>query len=1372
MKKQPITTLSTQFPPILSPSVTSSSISRSKNVSPVGSRPNLTSKTITFPLSSQTINHDQTSSESFQPLASEHWKIRKQKLAFDKEMNDYYDQQIQQCRLIEESTNKQSEELFNTIVKEIKWSNPSVSNVHGRLIIQYCKHLIRYGSTKPFSKENDVKAWNIKCRATKREKICNKLKNLYIQLYKIIHKRDYELNNIQNSLLLTGETMKMKKDIKLKWMMESNEKNVRVKFFTIWDLTIRNRLRELKVLMHSHLQKHMMDYLQCLDEEIDQHLQQRDEEASFGDRGSLNEEEMSRLRIETVNTNEHSQYNVIIHAKSEVEGIINAIEENKDILIKEQEEELNQSNVNPSSSFIRTESTSFQGVPPSVHQADSFMRQYTLNIPPAVIVANFVNQKDPDFGLTSLHYACKYNHYRIAHFLLILGGNPNLTCPDGRNALHFAAAYGDKELLRLLLSKGGDAFAKDLYQCTPLDLAKQNDNKKTISTLLNWERITKEVTYQQHLHDKNKSTKKQLLEQTIDERQSEGSDKVGSRIPIEYHLVTDGLYQQMSSRLKLLVKRLNGCNPYLQEIMQEKDEELSSIDNTCADIMNSRLFALNSTSHLKTTTTRSETLVASAPPTFSSSFATNVEAKLDANELVTASQIEQDDYSYKERNTAESFLRAENEELNQCMLEIRLCSKYFVECIKENLIEEGIRTLYRRWMVGKHLYDVSIRRFYSAFDEISEMRQEESTLVDGTSVIDPTLSRGLSESHTLKSNEEGDVIEQIDKKIEEYDGPMELDKLTVEFYKTATNITYLVPEEAEVKVEDHKSLSEESATTITSVLSFPKIIKVSDNIYMEEENSVNLKYAENLSDGRRTQQKGVSEGESKEKVEENSLIEKKKIDNKAFSRQKNPEYILKTIQSLLEKEKIEKLQEYSWKFDHLLHSSYFPVLSSKFSSTISWVEENSMTISSVDFSTYQPFSSYFERFHGSSIMTKFKPPIATLPGNSLARGEMDKLGESEQFGEMEGGATLPRTSLINAVGLFPAGNYYISLGYDLIEINLLLKRYVKALLLLEECLFYTENIFISLRILLLLQKCDILLYLYDHYQDYQDGLKDELTRFFSFDPNDMLPLDEQNHEQQEEYDVSSSSPRKRTIKRNPNQAIIRGVLRYVNKEREFIFHAHQVQKLFPILDQASVSQRKMITHYLPQTNDSHELNSMSESLSLNSSSLLYIREEEKLEENHDNEHYDDNKINLNSKEDGHSDLYPRLDPPYQIEELEAVVSSSAEWLLSSCEASAQEIMSVSYLLSAKYIIEPYSIALALYYLGKVQEKRENFVNAWRLMEESSMIALRSQDISFEIMEIMLHVSLCDNSILFSLYLLLYVGSNDLCKAFVINKGRV
>ncbi len=1351
MKKQSITPSSTQFPPILSPSVTSSSISRSKNVSPVGSRPNLTSKTITFPLSSQTTNHDPTATESFQPLASEHWKIRKQKLVFDKEMNDYYDQQIQQCRLIEESTNKQSEELFNTIVKEIKWSNPSVSNVHGRLIIQYCKHLIRYGSTKPFSKENDVKAWNIKCRATKREKICNKLKHLYIQLYKIIHKRDYELNNIQNSLLLTGETMKMKKDIKLKWMMESNEKNVRVKFFTIWDLTIRNRLRELKVLIHSHLQKHMMDYLQCLDEEIDQHLQQRDDEASFGDRGSINDEEVSRLRIDTVNTNEQSQYNVIIHAKSEVEGIISAIEENKDVLIKEQEEELNQSHVNPSSSFIRTESSSFQGVPPSVHQADSFMRQYTLNIPPAVIVANFVNEKDPDFGLTSLHYACKYNHYRIAHFLLILGGNPNLTCPDGRNALHFAAAYGDKELLRLLLSKGGDAFAKDLYQCTPLDLAKQNDNKKTISTLLNWERITKEVTYQQHLHDKNKSTKKQLLEQTIDERQSEGSDKVGSRIPIEYHLVTDGLYQQMSSRLKLLVKRLNGCNPYLQEIMQEKDKELSSIDNTCADIMNSRLFALNSTSHLKTTTTRSETLVASAPPTFSSSFATNMEVKLDANELIAASQIEQDDYSYKERNTAESLLRAEKEELNQCMLEIRLCSKYFVECIKENLIEEGIRTLYRRWMVGKHLYDVSIRRFYSAFDEISEMRQEESTLVDGTSVIDLTLSRGLSESHTLKSNEEGDVTEQIEKKIEEYDGPMELDKLAVEFYKTATNITYLVPEEAEVKGEDHKSISEESATTITSVLSFPKIIKVSDNIYMEEENSVNLRYAENHRDERKVQQKGTLERESKEKVEENSLIEKKKNVNKV-PRQKNPEYILKTIQSLLEKEKIEKLQEYSWKFDHLLHSSYFPVLSSKFSSTISWVEENSMTISSVDFSTYQPFSSYFERFHGSSIMTKFKPPIATLPGNSLAGGGMDKVGESEQFGEMEGGATLPRTSLINAVGLFPAGNYYISLGYDLIEINLLLKRYVKALLLLEECLFYTENIFISLRILLLLQKCDILLYLYDHYQDYQDGLKDELTRFFNFDSNVMVPLDEQNHEQQEEYDVSSSFPQKRTIKRNPNQAIIRSVLRYVNKEREFIFHAHQVQKLFPILDQASVSQRKMITHYLPQTNGSHELNSLSESLSLNSSSLLYIREEGNSEENHDKEHYDDNKTNTNPTEDGPIDLYPRLDPPYQIEELEAVVSSSAEWLLSSCEASAQEIMSVSYLLSAKYIIEPYSIALALYYLGRVQEKRENFVNAWKLMEESSMIALRSQDISFEIMEIMLHVSLFDNSILSFLFI--------------------
>jgi hypothetical protein len=58
-------------------------------------------------------------------------------------------------------------------------------------------------------------------------------------------------------------------------------------------------------------------------------------------------------------------------------------------------------------------------------------------------------------------------------------------------------------------------------------------------------------------------------------------------------------------------------------------------------------------------------------------------------------------------------------------------------------------------------------------------------------------------------------------------------------------------------------------------------------------------------------------------------------------------------------------------------------------------------------------------------------------------------------------------------------SYYISLGYDLVEVYLLMKEYIKAFFMLEEVLFYRENTFLSLRIRFLLQKADLLLYLFD-----------------------------------------------------------------------------------------------------------------------------------------------------------------------------------------------------------------------------------------------------------------------------------------------------
>ena len=64
-----------------------------------------------------------------------------------------------------------------------------------------------------------------------------------------------------------------------------------------------------------------------------------------------------------------------------------------------------------------------------------------------------INEKDPDFGLTALHYASRNNHLPAVLLLLSYNADINARTPDGRTCLHLAAAYSSKELVYELLGR-------------------------------------------------------------------------------------------------------------------------------------------------------------------------------------------------------------------------------------------------------------------------------------------------------------------------------------------------------------------------------------------------------------------------------------------------------------------------------------------------------------------------------------------------------------------------------------------------------------------------------------------------------------------------------------------------------------------------------------------------------------------------------------------------------------------------------------------------------------------------------------------------------------------------------------------------------
>lgn len=144
-----------------------------------------------------------------------------------------------------------------------------------------------------------------------------------------------------------------------------------------------------------------------------------------------------------------------------------------------------------------------------------------------------VDEKDPDFGLTAAHYAARRGHIEVMKLLFEYGANVKETTPDGRTALHLAAAYSSKEMVRLLLGEGADMFTLDNFKCTPMDLARQNGNLRTLAVLSNWNNLLPPC-----------------------EDDFEPSD--GTQVLAEFLATPSHVLDLMSPRLQILCSRLDG----------------------------------------------------------------------------------------------------------------------------------------------------------------------------------------------------------------------------------------------------------------------------------------------------------------------------------------------------------------------------------------------------------------------------------------------------------------------------------------------------------------------------------------------------------------------------------------------------------------------------------------------------------------------------------------------------------------------------------------------------------------------------------------------------------------------------------------------
>jgi ankyrin repeat protein len=88
------------------------------------------------------------------------------------------------------------------------------------------------------------------------------------------------------------------------------------------------------------------------------------------------------------------------------------------------------------------------------------------------------------FGRTPLHLAVGSGRTEVARLLLDRGADVNARDDTGKETpLHYAAWDGDAELIGLLLSRKADRAARDGRGRTPLDTARELENKTAIKLL-------------------------------------------------------------------------------------------------------------------------------------------------------------------------------------------------------------------------------------------------------------------------------------------------------------------------------------------------------------------------------------------------------------------------------------------------------------------------------------------------------------------------------------------------------------------------------------------------------------------------------------------------------------------------------------------------------------------------------------------------------------------------------------------------------------------------------------------------------------------------------------------------------------------------
>jgi hypothetical protein len=120
--------------------------------------------------------------------------------------------------------------------------------------------------------------------------------------------------------------------------------------------------------------------------------------------------------------------------------------------------------------------------------ADPLNKNHLLNHPAKKIYWDILNNSNDVnaeglYGLTNLQLACESGNLDAVKILLKRGANPNQRYQQDWTVLHLVAAKGYTPIAKLLIKFGADIYQCDANQREPVDVAKENKQRKMVKLL-------------------------------------------------------------------------------------------------------------------------------------------------------------------------------------------------------------------------------------------------------------------------------------------------------------------------------------------------------------------------------------------------------------------------------------------------------------------------------------------------------------------------------------------------------------------------------------------------------------------------------------------------------------------------------------------------------------------------------------------------------------------------------------------------------------------------------------------------------------------------------------------------------------------------